>query len=71
VRGNFAALEAARQARDPRDLTRAAFVERPSAPFAYKGILVQRHRTAPIVSDDGLRYEFRRTEGARRNMGKR
>lgn len=68
----FERLEAARLARDDRDYTAPASVERPSAPFAYKGVVVHRHVTARVVSDDGLRFEYAGTPSAERHFkGKR
>jgi hypothetical protein len=67
----FAAIEAARTSRDPRDLTAAASSPRPSAPFAFKGAVVHRHEGRKrLVSSDGLRFEYEGTPSAQRHRGK-
>lgn len=63
----WAALEASRLARDPRDLTAAATAERAPSAFAYKGAVVRQHTSTRIVSADGLRFEYAGTISASRH----
>ena len=64
----FDRLEAARLARDPRDRTAAASVPQPSAPFAFKGVVVHRHEGRKrLVIGDGLRFEYEGTPSGNRS----